>query len=272
MIKKIFLLLILVLALKSSVFSEEIVQPLKLTIETDKKIYNVGDDIKVIYTIENISEKQVAFFSNESSFQFEIVDNKEYEDLKYTVQFLGHLPENIVLQPGEKWMQEEMIARIRKDEVYKISGVKVGGPVEKKLYYDGLYIDIPAHYKKLLARNGFGYYSILFEFCDGGKNIGCAHCPYQFGKEDCSLLGTGLLHEVLKEKRRKNWEAIRDKLSGENYELNKKRLLEEYDGYDSIKIRNAERYCEKIKKLNNAWQGCLDSNIVRIQIIEKKEQ
>ncbi|MFH1656139.1 MAG: hypothetical protein ABH954_06000 [Candidatus Omnitrophota bacterium] len=260
--KKIILLLSILIMLNSNVFSEEATQPLKLTIETDKEVYFVGDVIKVIYTIKNISRRPVSFFYSSDSLHFQIIiaDGREYEDLGYVYQTWMPEIEYKVLQPNEEWVREEVFAKIHEGKVHKmISGGKGkgAGPIEEVLYYDGFYISLDNWINRLI-KDGYGLYNLSLQYC-GLTRLDCVGCPPFFYDRDCVDINS--FREGYEERFKEGYKNMDDA----------DRAWEWRKSFLSSDIEQAKIYCDKLTLLKDAWQDCLESNIIKIQIVEKEE-
>lgn len=78
--KKVILTAIILLSMTSSVCAqgnlEGVEQPLKLTIEADKEVYSVGDEITVHWKVENVSNEVVTFYNDTLYFYITYGDEK----------------------------------------------------------------------------------------------------------------------------------------------------------------------------------------------------
>ena len=224
--KKVFLI-ILLLAIPLVCLAQERGQPLQLTIKSDKKVYEVGDKIKINYTISNIGNLPVGVFysispayADESiKYKLQTTNDKEYELLyPYSVQTMKPIPEYKIFKPGQRWIQEKTIGEINLGKVHKMEllGQKGSRDAElvKTLYYEGFHIIFGDH-QHMLVKNGFGKYKLSFTFCDakGLMEEQKAECAgiWVCSKESCSC------------------------------DINR-------------------------TPLENTWQGCVESNIIELQI------
>lgn len=62
MFKRIFLALMMLFLFISSGYCKDVNQPLKLTIEADKLVYSVGEEIDIEATVTNISEENLKIY------------------------------------------------------------------------------------------------------------------------------------------------------------------------------------------------------------------
>lgn len=213
--KKLFLFGLILLCFASRLNADE--PPLlKLTIKTDKEKYVVGDEIKILYSLENLSDTTPLTLSYNIhpgyDYEIRVLGGKEFE--RFPVQGMRQTSvyertERRELLPHQKLIGEEVIAKIKKGKVYKYYEVPSPGimaeprtypPVTclqgtchedenefKKLYYEGFYISqLGTGFKDdLLIDEIAGKYEIAFKVCVEIKAIG--DNPYCFKSDSIGI-------------------------------------------------------------------------------------
>ena len=231
---KIFISAVLIL-ITNTAFSES-VPPLKLSIKTDKTIYSEGDQIKLTYTVENITQEPVGFFEYlgaDFSSNATGLRGEKLEGHNYSYQSMEpHAGDYIKFAPNEKTEEkEEIFGSIVFNEVKDYEIVK-GKPmhVAKAILYDGFVIS-----------RGFSQI-FLNDIKDEGIIISAKYCagnpnPHDFTKEDCE------------ENEGKNWWDRSD---------------DPFADYDPMAM-DKRMYCQDYEKWNQpAFVGCVESEPVEI--------
>ena len=143
-------------------------QPLRLNIELNKQIYSVGDTIKAVYSIENISDDPVAFlYLDGSDFESLIipVEKRQHEyifDSRQTL--LSTLLTYKIIQPHFRWRREEEIADIVIGKEYEVGSAKPSSE-EPEPYYEGFHFRLKQTQRLILIKEGYGKYRLSSQFC-----------------------------------------------------------------------------------------------------------
>ncbi len=123
--------------------SSDETQPLKVTIKPDKETYTTGDQMTLLYTIENISNEPAGYFKGSlDAHASNSADQplKSYSPLCSQVASMAHPGEYILLDPKQKWEGKEPFGTLRFDEVQDYGIRKDKFHVANAIEYDGMMI------------------------------------------------------------------------------------------------------------------------------------
>jgi len=254
-----FVAFILLFVLASSAYPENTTDtPLKLTISADKENYSVGDEIKINYTIENISSEPVGFyvrnFDNLKISVRDLSDNNYQYYYDEGVQRMSpslYPDEYILLNSYEKWKGNQSLQFKTGKIVTNESGTKAY--FKEKFVYEGLYLTCPKCDAILLRDLTGGKVKVAAIFETSSPN------PRNFTRQDCEKAKISL--NVFPEDSESN--QVHQSVVGENANLN----LDNPSFEDTF---NLAIYCQHNNVLSKkALLGTLSSNRITINLNTK---
>ena len=258
MIRLSLITLIFLLNLTSSLFAGEdrkAVQdsppeppPFQLSLKTDKAIYGLGEEIKISYSIKNISSQTEAYYDGQIHFRLLDKDGNalkpregELVGFQESMYWAPYDFDYYTFEPGKTREGESTLGAVKFKEVWDPLWTEGGKRARVPVFrYSGV----------VMSKGGYHYTPPAGQ--DNGIFIQAEYCtsdptPKKYAKYDKQYC-----------------------------EENKARLEKAGFGFDSDSLtglssswgaQDLYRYCEKYDYLHQpAWQGCLKSEPVKIRI------
>ena len=136
--------LIVFLSIGTSGYSQNAAAPLKLTISADKASYSLGEQIKINYSIENISEEPVGFYEFGCDAMKTVISDLAdkpypyYYDKSMNRWVTSYPREYVFLKPHQKWQRNYGLS-FKNGKIMACAWRK---PDSCKVAYDGFYLNL----------------------------------------------------------------------------------------------------------------------------------